>query len=128
MAQKWNKTTGTGTAITFNASAAYTQWLSDQPVYAGMDYDPVNDCFLFYTGQSYSSGAVTANVPTRIYKITPNSGAAWDMSLLTVTGNTPANVVSGGAGINGRWRYIPALGGFYCQPAANTAGWFLRTS
>lgn len=128
VAQKWNKTTGTGTAITFNASAAYTQWLADQPVYAGMDYDPINDCFLFYTGQSYSSGSVTANVPTRIYKITPNSGAVWDMSLLTVTGNTPANVVAGGAGINGRWRYIPALGGFYCQPAAGVAGWFLRTS
>lgn len=126
-AQQFTKA-GVGTTISFNASSAYTQFQADGPRYAGMDYDPMNDCFLFYAGQTFSGGSVASNVPTRIYKITPNGTSTWDMSLLTVTGDTPANVVAGGSGINGRWRYIPALSGFYCQPAASTAGWFLRTS
>ena len=96
------------TQITFNTSAAYTQFQTDAPVYAGMDYDPNNDRFLFYGDDGTTTG--------RIYIITPNSGSVWDMSIMTVTGTPSACANSGPIG---RWRYVPALKGFVL--AATTA-------
>jgi hypothetical protein len=99
-------------SVTINASSAFTQWLSDKPQYAAMGYDPDNDLFYFYTGQTYNSGAVVSDVPGRVYVITPNNGNAWDMSIATITGTPPTNGLAGGSGINGRFRYVPALKGF----------------
>ena len=123
-ASKFAFATNTGTAITFNASAAYTQWLAATPAYAGMDYDLVNDKFRFYNGGE--TGVV--------YVITPNSGAVWDMSILsqgagTITPDaTPGVPPANGAGINGRHKYIPALKGFLLLPLTSSTLYFMRTS
>lgn len=69
-------TSGTQTAITFNASAAYTQWLADAPSYASMAYSAIEDRFYFWHGMT------NANV----YVVTPNSGSVWDMEILATTG------------------------------------------
>lgn len=67
--------------ISFNASSALTQFQSDAPMYAGMDYDAHNDRFLFYS----TSGT------NRVYVITPNAGTTWDMSILSASGALPAS-------------------------------------
>lgn len=121
VAQRVNKTTAAASAITFNASAALTQFVGDAPQYAGMDWDAANGRFLFFQGSS--------SVTRRIYAITPNSGSTWDISIITTTGAAiPAGPgTSPGAGINGRFRYIAALGGFALMPTAASGIYFLRT-
>lgn len=93
-----NVTTAVATAITFNASAAYTQFLADGPSSLGTQivYDADTDRFYFYAGQVSLRG--------RVYVITPNSGTVWDMSILPVTGVTPPDV--GGAGVLTKIAYI----------------------
>jgi hypothetical protein len=118
VATKFNARTGAQTTITFNAGAALTQFIADAPSYAGMDYDAANDRFLFYDGRGSAAG--------RVYAITPNSGNVWDMSILTVTGAAPPATVS--AGTNGRFRYVPALGGFIVMPRVDANIYFLRTA
>lgn len=107
-------------AVSFNPSAALTQWLTDQPTYAGMDYDPDNDRFLFYSGVGNAAG--------RVYMIKPNDGNTWDMSLLDGGGVKVPASPDGGSGINSRLRYVPALRGFVllAQPGVNL--YFLRTA
>jgi hypothetical protein len=120
-ARKWTASASASTTvtnITINSSSAYTQFLADSPEYAGMDYDPANGRFLFYDGRGSAAG--------RIYVITPNSGSAWDMSILTTAGDTLPATVS--AGINGRFKYVPALGGFFVMPSATAGIYFLRTT
>ena len=112
--------TGAQQTISFNSSAALTQFSSEQPVYAGMDYDPETDKFLFYHGD----GASTEDV----FVITPNGTTTWDMGLLSVTGATPNAPPAGGSGINGRWKYIPALKGFALFPQSSSNMFFLRTA
>lgn len=118
VATKFDPMTGAQTSITFNASAALSQFQADQPAYAGMDYDSANDRFLFYDGVGQKAG--------RVYAVTPNSGSTWDISILSVSGVTPAATVS--AGINGRFRYVPALKGFVMHPHASANLYFLRTA
>lgn len=108
----------TQTAISFNASAAYTQWLADTPEYAGMDYDPENDRFLFYDGRSTRAG--------RVYAITPNGGTTWDMSILSIAGSPPG--ATGANGVHSRWRYVPALKGFVLLPEAASNLFFVRVA
>lgn len=115
-AKKVDASTGTTSTITINASAAYTAWLAATPSYAGMDYDAANDHFLFY------HGAETG----KVYVITPNSGTAWDMSVLTTSG-TPAATPASGAGINKRFQYVPRLSGFILQPRRDANLWYMRT-
>jgi hypothetical protein len=117
VATKINPDTGVQTAIAFNASAALTQFLADQPNYPGMDYDPVNDQFLFYAGAGGASG--------RVYVIKPNAGTTWDMSLLALSGAALPPAI--GAGINGRFKYIPALRGFMLMPSNSSGMYFFRT-
>ena len=106
--------------VTFTASAALTQFIAEAPTYAGMDYDAANDRFFFYSGQGAGAG--------RVYVVTPNDGNIWDMSILTlgVGSVIPAN--PGGAGINNRLRYVPALGGFVLLANGNSDLYFMRTS
>jgi hypothetical protein len=117
IASRFDPDTGAQVAITFNSSAALTQFIADAPEYAGMDYDPANDRFLFYDGRGARAG--------RIFVITPNSGTTWDMSILATTGAAIPATVS--AGINGRFRYIPRLGGFIIMPDTASGIYFLRT-
>lgn len=116
-AHKVNASTGSTSAVTINASAAYTAWLVAAPAYAAMDYDPDNDRFLFYHGGETG----------KVYSITPNSGTAWDMSVLATTG-TPATTPASGAGINKRFQYLPNLKGFVMLPKSSSNLWFLRTA
>jgi hypothetical protein len=116
--KRWDASTGSQTTLTINASAAYTQFLADSPEYMGLDYDAANDRYLAYDGRGGLAG--------RIYVITPNLGAAYDMSLLSTTGVTPAASAIGG--INSRWKYIPSLGGFAFMPTAASGMYFLATS
>lgn len=124
VAMKINKTTGAGTTITLSGTGL-SQWNTDGATtapgggsllhYAGMDYDPDNDRFLFYAGRGTGAG--------RVYVITPNSGSAWDISILSLTGTEPSAAVN--AGINGRFRYIAGLKGFVvCTAAAHNLRFF----
>ena len=106
------------TAISFNASAAYTQFVADAPLLAAMDYDRVNDKFYFY--------ASTSGATDRIYTITPNAGTVWDMAIVTVTGVIPP--LASGAGIMNRLCYVAPLTGFVCMPDGISDIIFIRTA
>lgn len=106
------------TSIKFNPSAALDSFIADKPSYAGMDYDPDNDRFLFYCGQGTAAG--------RVYVVTPNATTTWDMSLLATSGKLPP--ATPGAGVNSRFRYVPALRGFVMLPSATTNLFFIRTA
>ena len=114
-ANKINVSTSVQSAITINASSAYTAWLAAAPAYAALDYDADNDRFLFYHGGETG----------KVYVITPSSGTTWDMSVLSTTG-TPA--ATPGAGINKRFLYVPNLKGFVLMPSSSANLWFLRTA
>ncbi len=132
--QSFDPTTGARTTITLNSSSALTQLLADEPTYAALTYDSHLNCYYFYSGHE-SSGAsgVIAQVPSRIYKITKGS-PNYDISIMTVTGDAPANVYASGSGPvystgpNSRFVYLPEYTGIYCQPNGTSAGWFMRTS
>ena len=106
--------------VTFNASAALTQFNADAPTYSGMDYDPDNDRFLFYCGQGSGAG--------RIYVITPNDGNVWDMSLYAFGAGSTPPPATGGAGVNNRFQYLPNLKGFVLLSNAADNLYFIRTS
>ncbi|RTL44440.1 MAG: hypothetical protein EKK53_07460 [Burkholderiales bacterium] len=106
--------------VSFNASAALSQFQADQPAYAGMDYDPDGDRFLFYAGAGAAAG--------RVYVVKPGDGNVWDISVLnTGTTKVPASPASG-SGINSRLRYVPALRGFVLLAQASANLYFLRTA
>lgn len=104
--------------ITFNASAGLTALTADynQMVDAGMDYDPVNDFFLYYAARTSS---------TNIYKITPNNTTVWDVSIFA--SNAPGGP-TGGAGLNGRLKYVTAFKGFVMLPQQSSNIYFIRTA
>ncbi len=96
--------------ITFNSSAAYTEFSSMPLDYSGMDYDPIRRRFLFYYGKGASQGVV--------YVITPNSGTVWDMSILSQGSNSmmPTAPPVDGAGTNGRFKYHARLDAMILMP------------
>jgi hypothetical protein len=106
--------------VTFNNSAAKTQFIAESPTYAAMDYDPDNDRFLFYSGTDTTAG--------RIYVITPNSGNVWDISILSLGTGSVKPIATHGAGINRRFSYIPALKGFAMLPNGSSNIYFIKTS
>ena len=106
--------------VTFNASAALTQFNADSPTYSGMDHDPDNDRFLFYCGQGSGAG--------RIYVIKPNDGNVWDMSLYPFGAGSTPPPATGGAGVNNRFQYLPNLKGFVLLSNAADNLYFIRTS
>ncbi|MES2262104.1 MAG: hypothetical protein V4724_26585 [Pseudomonadota bacterium] len=111
-AARFNVGSNTMTQITFNASAAKTQFETDQPDYAGMVYDSANNRFLFYSGKGASAG--------RVYIITPNGTSVWDISLFNFgAGSTPPGATVN-AGLNGRISFIPSLGVVVCAPGASS--------
>lgn len=92
--------------ISFNTSAARSQFITDDAYGPGMDYDPNNDQFLFYDGTGSKTG--------RIYSVKPNSTATWDMSILAVTGSAVQTL---SAGIMSRWTYVPQIKAFVFMPS-----------
>jgi hypothetical protein len=114
-----NPNTGSRSQITINSSAALTQWLASSQMYAGCDYDPVNDCYLFMQGGNASGDST-------IYKIIPNDTFAWDMQIFAPAGTLPA--ATQGGGINNRLTYMPALKGFVCLPTTEGTLYFIQTS
>lgn len=106
--------------ITFNPSAAFNQFMADQPPYAALEYDPDNRRYLFYAAQPGRTN--------HLYVVTPNSGSVWDMSMLTLdtAGVTPVDATT--AGVLNRFRYVPALGGFVLMSNAINNLYFIRTA
>ena len=62
----------------------------------------------------------------QVFVMTPNNSNTWSMSILAATGTPPSETVS--AGINGRFRYVPALRGSVVHPRASSNMFFLRTA
>lgn len=115
--------------ITFNGSAALTQFTADKPEYGGMDYDPVRGTFLFYEGRrTYTANPSDTARVGRIYEITPNTGSVWDMSIFTYSGGATPPPETANAGMNNRFKYVSALKGFVMLPAVTNNAYFMRTS
>jgi len=110
-AYKYNAHGSTQTPVTFNASAALSQFRADMPAYASMIYDPNGDRFLFWDGMS-----------GRLYQVKPNAGAGWDISILVTTGRTPPQT----SGSYGRMAYLPALRGCVFMPSGHESLYFIR--
>lgn len=89
-----------------------------KPTYSAMDYDPINDRFLFYNGQGTSAG--------RIYVITPNDGNEWEMSILPLADGSALPEAVTSSGINRRFLYVPGLNVFVCMPLSQSNIWFIR--
>jgi hypothetical protein len=108
------------TNITFNPSSAVTQFQIDQPVYSAMEYDPVNDQYLFYAGAAGST--------SRVYVVKPNSSTVWDMSILTLGAGSVVPGAAVGAGVFNRFRYVSQLRGFVLMSSGTSNLYFLRTA
>jgi len=119
-ANRANLGAGTTSTISFNSSAALTQFIADAPTYSGMDYDSFNDNFLFYCGQGSGAG--------RIYKITKNGTTTWDISILSLGGGSSTPGASPAAGVNKRFQYVPAYKGFVMLPQSSSNLYFIRTA
>lgn len=101
--------------------AAATPGIGGTPAYECSAYDSGNDCFWLYYGHTSSSGAAQV-----FYRITPQAGASgWRMQRVTFSGATLPLTPS--AGINGRLRYVPRLGGLVIQPSGESGLYFIRT-
>lgn len=113
-------TAGTQRAITFDAgsTSAVNQFITDKPAYAGMDYDPINDRFLFLSSE------VGKN---RVFIITPNGTNVWSMSIQTGAGTLPV-----GVNMVKKFTYFENLGGgvsgFACIPDITGNIQFLRVT
>ncbi len=108
------------TDITFRASDALEKFKSDAPSYSGMEYDPLNDQYLFYEG--------AAGRTTRMYIIQPNDTAVWDMRLLTLGTGSQVPVAAVRGGVFSRFRYVPALRGFVLMSSGTSELYFMRTA
>ncbi len=104
--------------VTFKNSTALQMFIDEKPTYSAMDYDPINDRFLFYNGQGTSAG--------RIYVITPNDGNEWDMSILPLDAGSATPDVVPASGINRRFLYVPGLNVFVMMPLQEGNIWFIR--
>jgi hypothetical protein len=111
----------TNAVITFNPSAALSLLIADTPLYAGMCYDPVNDCFWFYDG----------SVPGRtnhLFRINPNSGTTWDIELFAPDSGSVTLPQTGGGGTNSRLTYVAAFKGIVFMPYRDAGLYFMRTA
>lgn len=113
--------TGVQSKVTINPSPALTQFISDVPVYASMDYDPENDQFLFYDGRDSAAG--------RVFVIKPNSTSNnYDMTLLQVVATSTKPTATTPAGLNSNFKYVPRLKGFILLPRGSSNLFFLKTA
>ncbi len=99
------------TPITFANNAAVQQFQADAPSYASMIYDSNGDRFLFWDG-----------ISRRLYQVTPNTGTAWAMSIVSVTGSLPPAASYS----HSRLAYLPALRGCVFMPSGHEPLYFIR--
>ena len=104
-------------SVTFNASAAFSDYIATAPAYTALEYDVANDCYCLY--------AQTAGATQKIYIIRPNSSLVWDMELLTIASGsaTPLSQFA-----YNKFRYVPRWKGFVllADPFQNLL--FIRTA
>jgi hypothetical protein len=122
VAGKWACTGGVEQTVTFNSSAAYSQFVSEALVssYAGMTYNTDLDVFYWTSGYSTSQG--------HIYVITPNNTTTWDMSLFNFAAGSATLDAAPNAGINGRLKYHKLLKGIVINPSGSGQWYFIKTS
>ena len=106
-------------AVTLQPGAALDSFVADKPTYAGMDYDAINDRFMFYCGQGAGAG--------KIYVVKPNVTNAWELSIFSLAGATRPPATPGN-GVHNRFRYVPKLRGFLLMPHGKSNLYFMRTS
>jgi hypothetical protein len=114
-ASKINLATGARSAVTFNPSQGYTDFLADAAAAGnlnvltlGLDYDDVNGNFITYRG--------TAGQENRIYRIIPHGEGNWDIERVVLAAGSVTMTTQGDIGPCGRVKYIPALKGFVFWP------------
>jgi hypothetical protein len=99
--------TGVKTAITFNASSAWTDFQDNAGKFVGsaLVYAADQDCFFFFNGNTGSP--ILSGQNAKVYKITPSANYtdAWDMSIMSVTGITPPTL-GAGSGCYCKFRYV----------------------
>jgi hypothetical protein len=106
--------TGNSQAITFNSSAALTQFIADAPAYAGMAFNPLDGKFYFLHPGRMGT----------FYVVTPGVGTVWDMALWEPTGTAPT---SSGV-LCKRVLYVPNLSGFVVQGNASNNMKFVKAA
>lgn len=111
-ARELNPNTGNSVNITFNSSAAVTQFIADDPDYAGMAFCPLDGKFYFLHPGRMGT----------FYVVTPNAGTVWDMATFTPSGTAP---VTSGV-LCKRLLWVDALQGFVLQNNATQNLRFLR--
>jgi hypothetical protein len=113
-AYRYNGAGTTQTAITLNSiGGALAQFQSDAGSYASMVYDPFADAYFWWDGTS-----------GRLYKIVPNSGTTWDISIVSTTGTPPPSQSYS----FGRMAHIPSLKGLVFMPSGHQNLYFMRTA
>lgn len=98
--------TGGMTLIAFRPSAAWADFQASATQFAltALSYDAWHDCFYFYNGDTYGLAGQTQ----KVYRITPNDGAVWDMDFLPILGGVvPA--AAGDSGVLTRFKYVQRL-------------------
>lgn len=105
-AQKIDWTTGVRTDLSFNASAAWTDFEANAGKFVGtaLVYAADDDVYYLYNGNTGSP--VLTGQGAKVYKIIPNGTDTWDMEIVPVTGITPADE-GGNSGVYSKFRYIP---------------------
>jgi len=115
---RYDIASNTRSGVTLSGSGL-SQFTADRPSYAGGDYCPDNDKFLFYDGKGAAAG--------RMYWITPNSGANWDVSVASFDAGSATLPATSGGGTNGKMWYVPRLKGFVLMPSSAVGLYFMRT-
>lgn len=88
-------------SITFNASAAYTDYQAARPAYAALEYDVTNDFYCLYAQQ--------AGATQKVYVIRPNATLVWDMELLSIAAGSAVPLSQFAYN---KFRYVPRWKGF----------------
>lgn len=105
--------------VTFRNNSATDLFYADAPTYSAMDYDPINDRFLFYYGQGSSAG--------RIYVITPSDESdEWEMSIFPLAQGSAMPSPVPISGLQRRFMYVPGLNVFVMMPNGDANIYFLR--
>ena len=105
-ARIFDPATGNQSAVTFNSSAAYTQFQADKPAYAWMTYCTADGKYYFADPEDLQT----------LYVITPNAGSTWDMALLTLGGATVTGSGSvGNKTLTKRFHWLASLQCFVIQ-------------
>jgi len=118
VAKTVHETTGVGTNITFNDSAAYTEFRALSLSYCAMTYNPLNGRYLYYFGQGANQGV--------IYEVAPNDTTVWDMAKIVQGAGTILPVAAPSAGIQTKFQYVAALKGIVMLARKTSNLYFMR--